>query len=65
MGKSRCQKDRQEKGSGGDLVMWLSAVFWQTEANLGFFLGAGKISILRGFPDEGKGNGAQFGVIFL
>jgi hypothetical protein len=30
-----------------------------------YFLRTGKISILRGFPDEGWRNGAQIGVIFL
>ena len=30
-----------------------------------YFLREGKSSILRGFPEKGRGNGAQFGVILI
>lgn len=30
-----------------------------------YFLGAGEISILRGFPDKGWGNGGQIGGILV
>jgi len=65
MGKSRCQKDRQGKGSSGLLAIWLSAIFQQMGVISAFFFAKGKISILWGFPDEGLGNGAPFGLVSL
>jgi hypothetical protein len=46
------------------LMRCIPAVFWKTGWDLSVFFTSSKQTVLRGFPDRGMVNGAQFGRIF-